>query len=179
MAGWIPGTGELSIAFIATFHFDIKSMTAEDNSDDPPRGNELDDGWSGIAHSERTPLEDSPTGIQFWVALPKSLEEMDPGFLHLEAGELPVLADRQVSVRIIAGTAFGHGSPLRAPHPMLCMDVTLAKSATWQLPADYPSEPCMWRPERLRSAAQATGRGNCWSFRRRIWSRSGPPPMRA
>ena len=30
MAGWIPRTGELSIAFIATSHCDIKSMTAEE-----------------------------------------------------------------------------------------------------------------------------------------------------
>ena len=96
----------------------------------------------GIAHSERTPTETTAaaalSGIQFWVALPKSHEEMEPAFAHLEAGELPVLADRQVSVRVIAGTALGHSSPLRAPHPMLCMDVALTNSATWELPADYP-----------------------------------------
>ena len=232
MAGWIPRTGELSIAFIATSHCDIKGMTAaefrqgatrkltmepllvinakaKDIAGFPVRralpaierrmigpfifldqmgpthlapGQRLDvrphphiglstmtylfEGeilhrdslgtvqmirpgamnWMtagrGIAHSERTPPEGSSTaalsGIQFWVALPKSLEEMDPGFLHLGAGEMPVLADRQVSVRIIGGTAFGHSSPLRAPHPMLCMDVALAEGATWQLPADYP-----------------------------------------
>jgi len=96
----------------------------------------------GIAHSERTPSEGSSTGvlsgIQFWVALPKAHEETDPDFLHLEADALPVLADREVSVRVIAGTAFGHGSPLRAPHPMLCLDVALTKGATWKLPADYP-----------------------------------------
>src|SRR4030095_11575207 len=96
----------------------------------------------GIAHSERTPVETTAaaalSGIQFWVALPKSHEEMDPEFLHLEAGDLPMLADRHVSVRIIAGTAFGHSSPLRAPHPMLCMDVALAKHAIWQMAADYP-----------------------------------------
>jgi redox-sensitive bicupin YhaK (pirin superfamily) len=96
----------------------------------------------GIAHSERTLAETTAagvlSGIQFWVALPKSHEEMDPAFLHLEAGDLPVLTDRQVSVRVIAGDAFGRSSPLRAPHPMLCLDVALAKGATWELPADYP-----------------------------------------
>ena len=97
---------------------------------------------SGIAHSERTPVEVPGTaalsGIQFWVALPKSHEEMDPAFVHLEANELPVIADREVSARVIAGTAYGQRSPLRAPHPMLCMDVALSKDARWQLPADYP-----------------------------------------
>ena len=96
----------------------------------------------GIAHSERTPPEGNSTaalsGIQFWVALPRSNEEMDPAFLHLEADEMPVLADRHVSMRVIAGTAFGQSSPLRAPHPMFCLDVAVTKDATWQLPAEYP-----------------------------------------
>ena len=54
------------------------------------------------------------SGIQFWVALPKSHEEMDPAFVHLEASELPVLADRNVSVRVIAGAAFGQARRSRA-----------------------------------------------------------------
>jgi redox-sensitive bicupin YhaK (pirin superfamily) len=95
----------------------------------------------GIVHSERSPPEGSSTamlsGIQFWVALPKSHEEMAPDFRHLEADELPLLTDRQVSMRVIAGDAFGHSSSLRVPHPMLCMDVALPKDTTWQLPADY------------------------------------------
>src|ERR1044071_8691877 len=49
---------------------------------------------SGIAHSERTPPgipEDAAlSGIQFWVALPKSDEETAPTFLHLDSRELPV-----------------------------------------------------------------------------------------
>jgi len=95
----------------------------------------------GIAHSERTPEGSSIetlSGIQFWVALPRSHEEMEPQFRHLEADELPAFADRRVSGRVIAGTALGLSSPLRAPHPMLCMDVALQKDATWELPADYP-----------------------------------------
>src|SRR6185503_8530586 len=50
---------------------------------------------SGIVHSERTSQEaaaGSPlSGIQFWVALPKTHEEMEPAFRHLEASELPVV----------------------------------------------------------------------------------------
>lgn len=96
----------------------------------------------GIVHSERTPPEGNSTavlsGIQFWVALPKSHEEMAPDFRHLEVGELPLLTDRQVSMRLIAGDAFGHSSPLRVPHPMLCIDVALPKDTMWELPADYP-----------------------------------------
>lgn len=94
----------------------------------------------GIAHSERTPEGSAAaalSGIQFWVALPKSHEEMVPAFVHLEAGELPVIAEKRLSVRVIAGSAFGSVSPLRAPHPMLCLDVALSRNAGWEVPADY------------------------------------------
>jgi redox-sensitive bicupin YhaK (pirin superfamily) len=117
----------------------------------------------GIAHSERTPAEATAaaalSGIQFWVALPKSHEEMAPEFLHLEAGELPVLTDRQVSVRVIAGTAFGHSSPLRAPHPMLCMDVALPKDAPWELPADYPERAMYVAAGEIEIAGARHGQG--------------------
>jgi len=116
----------------------------------------------GIAHSERTPETTAAaalSGIQFWVALPKSHEEMAPEFLHLEAGELPVLKDRQVSVRVIAGTAFGHSSPLRAPHPMLCMDVALPKDAPWELPADYSERALYVATGEIEMAGARHGQG--------------------
>jgi redox-sensitive bicupin YhaK (pirin superfamily) len=122
----------------------------------------------GIAHSERTPTETtaaaSLSGIQFWVALPKSHEEMAPEFLHLEAGELPLLMDRQVSVRVIAGTAFGHSSPLRAPHPMLCMDVALPKDAPWELPADYPERAMYVAAGEIEIAGARHGQGRLLVF---------------
>src|SRR5215813_3312624 len=85
---------------------------------------------SGIVHSERTPQEGGSfsgvlSGIQFWVALPKSHEEMAPTFVHLEADDLPVIRDQAVSTRIIAGAALGAHSPLRAPHPMICLDISM------------------------------------------------------
>jgi redox-sensitive bicupin YhaK (pirin superfamily) len=48
----------------------------------------------GIAHSERTPVHLRHTdkmlhGLQIWVALPKSLEQMDPEFFHADADEMP------------------------------------------------------------------------------------------
>lgn len=95
----------------------------------------------GIAHSERTPEESAAatlSGIQFWVALPRSHEEIEPAFVHLEASALPELDDWKVRVRVVAGSAFGSASPLRAPHPMLCLDVALPRDAGWEVPADYP-----------------------------------------
>jgi redox-sensitive bicupin YhaK (pirin superfamily) len=117
----------------------------------------------GIAHSERTPTGMTApatlSGIQFWVALPKTLEEAEPEFIHLEAAELPVLADRQVSVRVIAGTAFGQASPLRTPHPMLCLDVALAKDATWELPANHPERALYIAAGEIEVAGASHGQG--------------------
>jgi hypothetical protein len=99
---------------------------------------------SGIAHSERTPEGAGSggvlSGLQFWVALPRSHEEMAPAFVHLEAEVLPVVQDRNVSARIIAGDAFGARSPLTAPHPMICVDIAMARGASFESPVDYPEQ---------------------------------------
>lgn len=96
----------------------------------------------GIAHSERTPPEGRNggilSGIQFWVALPKSEEEMAPSFLHLEAAALPVFEGEGVTVRIIAGEAFSGRSPLNAPHPMFCAEAAMVPSARLEVAAVYP-----------------------------------------
>lgn len=94
----------------------------------------------GIAHSERTPAEGASallSGIQFWVALPKSHEEATPAFVHLDASQLPVVEDGAISARVIAGEAFGARSPLSAPHPMVCLDIAMPEGASLELPAEY------------------------------------------
>ena len=65
---------------------------------------------SGIAHSERTDAKlrthsNSLFGIQSWVALPKAMEEMPAAFAHHGADSLPVLEDKGVHLRLIAGEA--------------------------------------------------------------------------
>src|SRR3954463_162194 len=54
---------------------------------------------SGIVHSERTPPEQRAagsriSGIQTWIGLPASDEEMAPSFVHVGAAQLPVLQER-------------------------------------------------------------------------------------
>ena len=51
---------------------------------------------SGIVHSERTPPAERATGLdlfgmQTWLALPERLEETDPAFESVGAGDLPVI----------------------------------------------------------------------------------------
>jgi redox-sensitive bicupin YhaK (pirin superfamily) len=69
----------------------------------------------GIVHSERTPayLRNANKhlhGLQIWVALPKDLEEMKPSFTHIEANELPVWSENNLSFKLIAGEVFGKKS---------------------------------------------------------------------
>jgi hypothetical protein len=96
----------------------------------------------GIAHSERTPLEarrgDSQLyGIQSWVALPAGDEESEPAFAHHGAGELPVVEDRGVSVRLIAGSLYGSRSPVRTLSEMFYADALLRPDALIEVPAEH------------------------------------------
>src|SRR5918998_6794691 len=89
----------------------------------------------GIAHSERSSADarKAPqrlSGIQAWVALPRSHEEGDPAFVHHGAGELPLLSDNGVSLRLIAGEAMGARSPVRTPMAMFQADLRLAAGAS-------------------------------------------------
>lgn len=82
----------------------------------------------GIVHSERTPayLRNANKhlhGLQIWVALPKELEEMQPSFTHIEAKELPVWEEENLSFKLIAGEAFGKKSPVPVFSPLYFIEI--------------------------------------------------------
>lgn len=77
----------------------------------------------GIVHSERSSERFRTThsaihGIQSWVALPVAEEECDPRFDHYAADQLPERSTGSVTLRQIAGTAFGMTSPVPFSHPI-------------------------------------------------------------
>jgi redox-sensitive bicupin YhaK (pirin superfamily) len=93
----------------------------------------------GIAHSERTAPELRATGtrlfgIQTWLALPKSHEEIEPSFSHIAREELPVIDGEGKRVRLILGSAFGKASSIAMPHETLYAEAVLAPGAV--LPFD-------------------------------------------
>jgi redox-sensitive bicupin YhaK (pirin superfamily) len=74
----------------------------------------------GICHSERTPDAErvagqSMHGIQTWVALPKEYAEVAPDFVHHPADAIPAFDLGGANARVLAGTAFGHTSPVKFP----------------------------------------------------------------
>lgn len=95
----------------------------------------------GITHSERferaRALGDNIHGIQSWVALPAQDEETTPDFAHYGRSELPVFEDGDLSMRLIAGSAFGVKSPVKTHSPLFYVHWVLAAGATAQLPQNY------------------------------------------
>jgi redox-sensitive bicupin YhaK (pirin superfamily) len=97
----------------------------------------------GIVHSERTAPErrkggEPLHGLQCWVALPARHEEMDAGFAHVAAAELPIVSDTGRSVRVVAGSLLGAQSPVPTLHETLFADATLSAGTT--MPFDAVTE---------------------------------------
>ena len=97
---------------------------------------------SGIVHSERTPNNDRAAGarlhgIQTWVALPLKHEQADPAFIHLPGKSLPVLAEKGLAMRVIAGSAFGQRAPTPVYMDTLYVAAELAAGAAIGLPPEH------------------------------------------
>lgn len=95
----------------------------------------------GIVHSERTPdaLRASGfdiNGIQSWIALPTSHEETDPSFTHHPGDTLPAIEQGGVSLKVIAGSAYGMTAPVKVFSPMYYVDAALQAGSTLDMP-DY------------------------------------------
>ena len=95
----------------------------------------------GVAHSERSASDRSAprtvSGLQSWVALPRAREEAAPGFFHHVGANLPVVRDRGVSVRLVAGSAYGAVSPVATLSPMVYADVAMDAGALLPLPDEH------------------------------------------
>jgi redox-sensitive bicupin YhaK (pirin superfamily) len=96
----------------------------------------------GIAHSERTPGDvraagGPVSGLQMWVALPRAVEEGDPGFSHHERGRLPVIEAEGLHVRVVAGSFLGARSPVPLAWETLLADVTMAAGAVLPISAAH------------------------------------------
>jgi redox-sensitive bicupin YhaK (pirin superfamily) len=96
----------------------------------------------GIVHSERTVPEQLAQerklfGIQSWVALPKRHEETEPAFDHVAMEKLPVIEERGISARVIAGSLYGATSPVKTHSDLFYADVQMAAGSAIPLPPDH------------------------------------------
>lgn len=96
----------------------------------------------GIVHSERSPANirsqgGTIFGQQIWVALPKALEEIEPGFSHHAEGSLPTLDADGVSLTVVAGEGFGKRSPVPVLSELMYLDAVIEPGARLQVPAQH------------------------------------------
>ncbi|CDZ29060.1 pirin family protein [Neorhizobium galegae] len=96
----------------------------------------------GVSHSERTTATartgpNSLFGIQTWLALPESHEDMEPTFEHHGKEALPVIEDGGASVRLILGNAYGQTAPATMLSETFYADVALGPGSRLPLPDNH------------------------------------------
>jgi redox-sensitive bicupin YhaK (pirin superfamily) len=96
----------------------------------------------GIVHSERSPAASREKGsrvhgLQLWVALPRADEETAPTFYHHPGATLPEIAKGGVSLRVLAGTAYGLTSPVATLSPLFYVDAILSAGGVLELPSEH------------------------------------------
>jgi redox-sensitive bicupin YhaK (pirin superfamily) len=96
----------------------------------------------GITHSERTGPEmrasgGALSGIQAWVALPREAEETEPAFAHHPREALPVLREKGVEMRLVAGALFGARSPVATLWETVYADAALEPGARLPFPPEH------------------------------------------
>ncbi len=101
---------------------------------------------SGVTHTERTPANrrtGEPLhlhGYQIWVALPAAQAEMDPRFDYYPAADIPEWQDGCLSLRLVAGNAFGRSAPLQGYSPLFMVDITAAEDSVLNLGGQVTGE---------------------------------------
>ena len=96
----------------------------------------------GIAHSERTGEAVRASGhrmhgIQSWIGLPQADEEAPPHFQHFSAADLPEHEDKGVTLRLIAGEAFGLKSPVKVFSPIFYADARFEAGGALHYSAEH------------------------------------------
>ena len=96
----------------------------------------------GIAHSERTgdavrAAGHRMHGIQSWIGLPQADEEAPPHFQHFGVSDLPEREDNGVTLRLIAGEAFGLKSPVKVFSPIFYADARFEAGGALHYSAEH------------------------------------------
>ncbi|MEL6869086.1 MAG: pirin family protein [Pseudomonadota bacterium] len=96
----------------------------------------------GITHSERSSATSRAgymdiEGIQCWIALPVSHEQVEPSFEHYPAHLLPQWQSGAWTCRLIAGEAFGKLSPVNTLSPLFYVDCNASAAGSLTLDCNY------------------------------------------
>lgn len=99
----------------------------------------------GIVHSERTPEPERRSGqrlhgIQTWVALPQTHEQIEPTFTHHPKQTLPQFNLGGATAQVLAGNAWGHASPVEFPWGIWYVGINATNGAQFDVPDDAAEE---------------------------------------
>ncbi|MGY6549116.1 MAG: pirin family protein [Roseinatronobacter sp.] len=139
----------------------------------------------GITHSERTSATTRQTrhalfGVQTWIALPESHEDMAPAFEHHKNTALPVLSDGGATARLILGRAYGQQSPVTMLSESFYLDVQLAPGAQFPLPDEHEDRGIYVAQGEIEIAGDVFPEGRMMIFRPgdRLSAKAGPQGAR-
>ncbi|MFA6954899.1 MAG: pirin family protein [Thermoanaerobaculia bacterium] len=123
----------------------------------------------GIVHSERTSQDHRQNGsrllgLQLWVALPLSHEEVAPSFRHHPGGTLPERDHRGVRLRVLAGAAYGMTSPVETLSPLFYVDAALSAGSELSLPGEHEERAIYVVEGALRCGAERAEPGRMLVF---------------
>lgn len=96
----------------------------------------------GIAHSERFEDPALLNGghlemVQTWVALPEHAEEEEPSFSNYQPDQLPIVTDKGIWMRLIAGEAFGLKGEVHTHSPLFYLHVELDAGTRFGIPTGH------------------------------------------
>ncbi|MEL6867323.1 MAG: pirin family protein [Bacteroidota bacterium] len=100
----------------------------------------------GVTHTERTPMHKRGAeewrmhGYQIWVALPKEKEEMTPQFDYFPKAAIPTWQSDVLTIKLVAGNAFGKSAPLQGYSPLFMVDIFAAEETTLDLRGQLKGE---------------------------------------
>ncbi len=96
---------------------------------------------SGLIHSELPEKEFQKSGgklhgVQLWVNLGRKDKMIQPQYQEIKSADIPVVLspDQKISVRIIAGEAFGVHAVIKTRTPIFYLHATLQPGALWSYP---------------------------------------------
>ncbi|MEM7214093.1 MAG: pirin family protein [Pseudomonadota bacterium] len=136
-----PHIGLSTVTYLFEGEFQHRDSLGTDQMIFPGEVNWMTAG-NGVTHSERTSEttrkgESKLFGIQTWVALPESSEEMDADFEHLGSSLLPKIEGEGKEVNLILGNAWGERNPIRTHSEMFYADVILEPEAVIPMPDNH------------------------------------------
>jgi redox-sensitive bicupin YhaK (pirin superfamily) len=136
-----PHIGLATVTYLYQGEFQHRDSLGNDQMIYPGEVNWMIAG-NGVTHSERTSeatrrKPHSLFGIQTWVALPESHEEIDAGFEHYGKEDLPFLQSEGKEVRLVIGSAYGERAPTKAFSEMFYADALLAPGTLLPLPEEH------------------------------------------